>query len=70
MKELDRCLAEFEAEYKGPIGDASLRPHECDFTLAITELMPVNGPAKDLQRVKDVWSLCEQMENTCLHPAK
>jgi hypothetical protein len=29
------------------------------FTLAITELMPVNGPEKDLQRIRDLWSFCE-----------
>ena len=29
------------------------------FTLAISELMPVNGPQKDLQRIRDVWLFCE-----------
>lgn len=31
------------------------------FTLAVCELMPVNGPAEDLRRIKDVWSLCENI---------
>jgi len=30
-----------------------------EFTLGMTELMPVNGPQKDLQRIRDVWSFCE-----------
>jgi len=31
------------------------------FFLGINELMPVRGPAADLQRIKDVWSLCEDV---------
>lgn len=27
----------------------------------ITELMPVNGPEKDLQRIRDVWAFCEDV---------
>jgi hypothetical protein len=29
-----------------------------DFQIAICELMPVRGQAEDMQRLKDVWSLC------------
>ena len=35
--------------------------HGRSFVLAVTELLPVNGPAEDLQRIKDVWSFCQDV---------
>lgn len=31
------------------------------FALAITELMPVNGPEKDLRKIRDILSFCEEI---------
>ncbi len=31
------------------------------FTLSISELMPVNGAVKDLQRIRDTWAYCEDV---------
>lgn len=43
------------------IRDIIARCGDHPFTLAITELMPVNGPQQDLQRVLDVWALCREL---------
>ena len=43
------------------IGEVFRKCRSRQFTLAITELMPVKGPEKDLQRIKDVWSICEDL---------
>jgi hypothetical protein len=62
------CLHPYREVLGCPLGTAQARIREIltkcqghSFTLCISELMPVNGPAKDLQRIKDVWALCEDL---------
>ncbi len=60
------CLHPYREALGCPFPDAQKRIREVlakcqgrSFCLAITELMPVNGPRKDLQRIRDLWSFCE-----------
>ena len=50
-------LVETERRVKEIVRKCARRP----FNLCINELMPVKGPAADLQRIKDVWALCEDL---------
>jgi len=57
-KEVLGCpLRDTERRVKEVIRICNGRP----FSLGISELMPVNGPIADLQRIRDVWALCEDV---------